>query len=237
MDTDTLQQTLANLMQSGPDSNPACATLLRDYTTYHAVLVCEGGTLALLLIALAVYCWRRFARTHSHRAPARAFERNAFFGFGLASTLAALFMLLIVAANLSNVLNPQAGFAQSLPDLGTPPAGTHLAALRQSAKAWAQSGSTTMPARLQESVRARLAWQQPKAIVSTTLFVALAVLAARAWRRLLRLRAAASVWSLRDRALLALGVLIVPATFVCMMMALANTQAAFAPLTLTLLFG
>ncbi len=237
MDTDNLQQTLTNLMQSGSESNPAYATLLRDYTTYHAVLLIEGGLFALLLIVLSAYCWRRFARSQGAGTRRWTFEKKVLFSSGLASTLFALFMLLIVAANLSNVANPQAGFAQSIPDLGAPQAGTHRAALHEAVAGWAQSGSAAMPVLLQDAVRARLAWQRPKAIVCSILFVVLAVATAYTWRRLLQSRARTVVWGLRDKALLAIGVLAVPATFLLLIMALANTQASFAPLTLTLLFG
>lgn len=237
MDTDNLQQTLTSLMQSGSNSNPAYATLLRDYTTYHAVLLIEGGLFALLLIVLSTYLWWRFTRIQGSGAHTWAFAKKAYFGFGLLSTAVALFMLLIVAANLSNVLNPQAGFAQSIPDLGTPQAGTHRAALHAAVNGWVQSGNAGMPALVQESVRARLAWQLPKAIVCTLLFVVFAVFSTRLWRRLIQLRAHAGVWNLRDKALLAIGVFVVPATCLLMIMALANTQATFAPLTLTLLFG
>lgn len=237
MDTDTLQNTLTELVQSGSASNPAYATLLRDYATYHAVLVLEGGIVALLLVALSIYCWRHFARARANRSRAWTFETKAFLSSSLVTTLLAALMLLIVAANFSNVVNPQAGFAHAIPDLGTPPAGTHRAALHEAVNAWAQSGRAERPALLRDAVRARLAWQQPKAIACSIVFVALAVLTARLWRRLLDARAGAGAWSLRDRALLAAGVLAVPATFLLMIMALANTQASFAPITLTLLFG
>ena len=57
MNNDDLQSTLSSLIQSGSGSNPAYTALLHDYTVYHAVLVIEGGMVALLLTVLSVSFW------------------------------------------------------------------------------------------------------------------------------------------------------------------------------------
>lgn len=237
MDNDDLQHTLANLMQSDSGSNPAYTTLVHDYTTYHAVLVVEGGMFALLITLLGVFFWRRLKRARKAAMHTWTFERKAYLGFGLLSMVVALGMLVIVAANLSNVVHPQAGFAQSIPDLGTPQAGTHKAALHQAVATWVQSGSASMPSLLEDEVRERLAWQRPKAIACSIVFVVLAVVTARLWRKLIHVRASETVWSLKAKVLVITGGLAIPATLLLMIMALANTQASFAPIVLTLLFG
>ena len=237
MNSDDLQKALYSLMQSGSRSNPAYNTLLHDYTTYHVVLVIEGGMFALLLLVLSVYFWRRFQRTQKAETHPWTFEKKACFCFGLVCTVVTFGMLLIVAANSSNALPPQAGFAQSIPDLGTPQAGTQKAALYQAVTTWVQSGSASMPSLLENGVRNRLSWQRPKAIVCSILLVVLAAFTARLWRKLIHSRASEAVWSLKEKALIITGVLAVPTTLVLMIMALANTQAAFAPITLTLLFS
>ncbi len=235
LNTDTLQDALDILIQSGSRSNPAYTTLLSDYTRYHAVLVIEGGLFALLLIVLSGYCWRQFMRPN--HAQAWPFATKVYLGFGLVSTAMSLGLLILVAANLSNVLNPQAGFAQSIPDLGTPHAGTYKATLYQAVATWAQTGTTAMPAMLQDAVRDRLAWQLPKAIVCSGLFVVFAIITAGIWRNLIHVHANATMWGLKEYAGITLGVLAVPVTLLLMLMALANTQASFAPITLTLLFS
>jgi hypothetical protein len=236
--TSGLQATLSSLTQSGSRANPAYATLVHDYATYHAVLVVEGGMFALLLIGLSVHCWRRFKRLHTAERRTWTFERKTYVSFGLVGTGSALLMLLIVAANLSNVVDPHAGFAQSLPDLGLPQAGTHKAELHQAVNAWAQVGSTDMPALLHNGVHDRLGWQRPKAIVSSILLVVLAGFTASVWQNLIRhSRARGARWSLKEKARITIGVIAVPVTMVLMIMALANTQASFAPITLTLLFS
>lgn len=233
-----LQDTLSSLTQAGSRANPAYSTLLDDYTTYHAVLVVEGGLFTLLLSGLSISCWRRFKRTRKAGGRAWTFERKTYVSFGMVSTGSALCMLLIVAANLSNVVDPQAGFAQSLADLGMPQAGTQKAALHQAVNSWAQVGSNPMPSLLQNGVHDRLVWQWPKAIVCSILLVVFAIFTAGIWQSLIRdSRAREARWSRQEKVRITLGVLAVPLTLVLMIMALANTQASFAPITLTLLFS
>jgi hypothetical protein len=226
MNNDHQQAALAGLAQT----SPAYDILLRDYVTYHAVLVAEGSVVALLLIGLSVYCWRRYRKSQQ-------FERRAYFGGGLLSGVVALALLLLVAVNLSTVVNPHAGFAQIIADLAAPRGGASQAVLHRAVASWAQSGGEAMPSPLEDAVRRRLSWQRPKALVSSVLLVVCAVLTAGIWRRLIRRRAGVGRWSLSDRALLTIGVLTVPATLTLLLMALANTQAALAPITLTLLYG
>lgn len=237
MDNDNLQHTLSHLMQAGDHANPAYTTLLHDYTRYHTVLFIEASLFALLFIGLIGYCWRQV--THRHHAGPRpwSFEKTTWACLGIGSTVVTLFLLLIVAANLSNVLNPEAGFAQSLPDLSTPLAGTPRAALYQAVNTWVQSGNTDMPLPLQNAVRERLAWQRPKAIIASILLVVVAGFTVRVWQTLFQRRAGDDSWHLREKALLTIGVLALPSTVFLLLMALANTQASFAPIMLTLLFS
>lgn len=235
MDSDNLQNMLYSLMQSGSRSNPAYNTLLHDYIKFHAVLVIEGGIFALLLIVLSMYFWQQFKRTRKAETRNWTFEKKAYFCFGLVSTIVALFMLLIVAVNLSTTLNPQEGFAQIISDLGTPQAGTQKAVRYQSVNIWVQSGSAHMSPVLQNEVRDRLSWQRPKAIVCSILLVVFAIFTARLWQKLINSRASKSMWRLKEKALITMGVIAVPVTLLLMIMALANTQASFAPIALTLL--
>ncbi len=237
MDSDNLQNTLYSLMQSNSHSNHAYNTLLHDYIKYHAVLVIEGGIFALLLIVLSMYFWRRFKRTQKAETRNWTFEKKAYFCFGLVGTIVALLMLLIVAVNLGTVLNPQEVFAQVIQYLGIPQAGTQKAAHYQAINTWVQSGSAHMSPVLQNEMRDRLSWQRPKAIVCSILLVVFAIFTTRLWRKLINSRASESRWRLKEKVLIIMGVITVPVTLLLMIMALANTQASFAPITLTLLFS
>ncbi len=237
MDSVNLQNTLYSLMQSGSRSNPGYNTLLHDYIRYHAVLVIEGGIFALLLIVLSVYFWRQFKRMRKAETRNWTFEEKAYFCFGLVSTIVALLMLLTVMVNLGTVLNAQEGFAQVIRDLDTPQVVTQKAAYYQAVNNWVQSGSAPMPPVLQIKVRDRLSWQRPKAIVCSILLVVCAIFTVLLWRKLINPRASKSMWRLKEKALITIGVIAIPVTLLLMIMAVANTQASFAPITLTLAFS
>ena len=238
MDTDTLQGTLYNLAESGTLSNPAYNTLLHDYARYHAVLIIEGGIFTLILVALSVYFWRRFISTQEIEFRKWSFEKKTYFSFGLAGAVITLFMFLIVTANLSNAINPQDGFIKSIPDLNTPQTGTQKALLYQAVNIWAKSGSDQMPLILQNEVNNRLSWQQPKAVICSIFLVIFAIFTMRLWQHLIKIsKINHSVWVRKEKALFVLGMISAPITLLLMLMSLANTQASFAPIMLTLLFG
>ena len=67
-------------------------------------------------------------------------------------------MALIVAANISNVLNPQQGFSGVVGMLGTSQTDEQKVQLHQSFNTWLQSGSTHAPALIQSKINDRLAW-------------------------------------------------------------------------------
>ncbi|XSG75007.1 hypothetical protein ACP8Y2_22825 [Herpetosiphon llansteffanensis] len=232
-----LQATLTRLNQAESTTNPAYTTLLNDYTTYHAVLVVEGGLFTLVLGGLGIVLWRRFKRAKTPNQGFWSFERNVYAYLGLASTTLAIGLLLIVAANLSNVINAQAGFAKTIPDLRSS-AGTPKAALYQAVESWAETGSAATPAILQHQIDNRLAWQGPKALVASMLLLIFAFATTKLWQKLIRAsRSNQGRWKLQGQAQLALGILAVPTTGLLMLMALANTQGSLAPITLTLLFS
>lgn len=158
MNSDSLQTTLNNLLQSGTQSNPALNSLLSDYIKYHVVLLIVGGLFTLILVTLSILFWARYKRAPKTDTSKWTFEKKTYFSFGLLTTIVGLFMALIVAANTSNVLNPRQGFSGAVGMLGTSQTGTHKAELYQSFNTWLQSGSTHAPALIQSKINDRLAW-------------------------------------------------------------------------------
>ncbi|OUC16491.1 MAG: hypothetical protein B0A82_01055 [Alkalinema sp. CACIAM 70d] len=224
-------------MLSGAGSNLAYNTLLNDYIKYHAVFFIEGSIFTILLAVLSVHFWWRFKKLRDIEARNWTFEKKVYFCFGLLSTIVALGMLVIVLANLSSLFNPQEGFAQLIPDLSTQKVGIQKAVLYQAVNTWVQSGSAPIPTVLQNEVQNRLLWQRPKAIVCSLFLAIFAMFTAYLWQELISLRASNSIWRLKEKALLTMGIIALPVTLLLMVMALANTQASFAPITLTLLFS
>ena len=235
-DTDTLRATLDDLLRSGTTSNPALNRLLDDYTSFHLVLVPVGSLFMLGFVALTVVSWRGFrratTRTSSRR---RTFEKRTWLSLtGLGGILVTL-SAVVIAANVSNVLDPRRGFAGSIGMIGTARAGTPTASLHQSFTMWLQSDSSATPPLVQRAIDDRLAWQQPKALISTVLFFVCVWLCVRIWRALIiKSRLSEPERNLRTVGLSFARWGLVAASFLLMLMVIGNTQASLAPLALTL---
>lgn len=238
MNSDSLQTTLNNLLQSGTQSNPALNSLLSDYIKYHVVLLIVGGLFILILVNLSVLFWARYKRTPKTDTSKWTFEKKTYFSFSLLTTIVGLFMALIVVANTSTVLNPQQGFSGVVDILGTSQTGMHKAELHQSYNTWLQSGSTHIPALIQSKINDRLAWQLPKAIICSALLAIFVVLSVRIWGTLIRQsKVRETKRKLKEKMLLFSGVVSVAVCLLLMLMVIGNTQGAFAPLSLTMLYG
>lgn len=235
-DTDTLRAMLDDLLRSGTTSNPALNRLLDDYTRFHLVLVAVGGLFMLGFVVLTVLSWRGFRRATSTNDRRWTFEKRTFLSFtGLGGLLAAL-TAVVIAANVSNVLDPRRGFAGSIGMIGTDRAGTSTVSLHQSFMMWLQSDSSATPPLVQRAIDDRLAWQQPKALISIVLFFVCVWLCVRIWRALI----VKSRVNEPERNLKTVGLGfarwgLVATSFVLMLMVIGNTQASLAPLGLTLL--
>ena len=237
MITDTLRTTLTNLLQSGTQTNPALNELLSDYATYHLVLVIIGGLFTAAFIAMSVFCWAKYKKASTVDGRKWTFEKKTFFSFGMLATMTSMLLALIVVANISNVVDYRQGFAGTL-NMISAPAGTPKAELHQSFNAWLQSGDTQMPMAVQDKINERLAWQLPKAIISTILLVIFATMSARILSDLIkRSRDQKKNHGKKRHLLLVAGIFTVVACLLLILMVIGNTQAVFAPISLTMLFG
>ena len=150
----------------------------------------------------------------------------------------ALFLALVVAANVSTVVNPRQGFSGSISLLASPRPGSSTDDLYRSVGQWLESGSAQTPVVVQSQIDDRLSWQRPKAIVCSVLLVVFAILSALSWRALIRRsRVDQAKWRSKDTVLLLLGTVSVFACLLLMLMAMGNTQGSIAPMSLTLFFG
>ena len=238
MDTNSLQDTLDALLAPGTDSNPALNALLSDYAEYHLVLVPFGGLFLLAFAMLAIFSWRRLRRTPRSEHRRWTFERVTYCCFGASSLFVALLIGLVTAANLGNALDGRQGFSGVVATVGTPGTGTRVAEVHQAFTTWLQSGNTAMPRLIASSIDERLAWQRPKAIICAVLLLAAVLLSARVWRAIIRRsRSRQEGWTRRDVGLLFAGLAAGPLCVLLMAMVIGNTQASFAPLSLTLVYG
>ena len=202
-------------------SNAALEVILADYQRYHAVLVVVAGVFLVAVVVLVVLCWRglRAAR----RAPGGRTRRQTwtYAAFIAGGILVALFLALVLVANLSTAISPERGFA------GVDQSGEALTA-------WLASGSPSIPNAVQEQVDARLAWQRPKAIIVTILLVITVIGSVAIWRRWLR-----HTYTSRgaNALLLASGLVTVVIALLLMLMVMGNVQASLAPVAITLVMG
>jgi hypothetical protein len=236
--TSELQTTLTHLVRSGSDSNPAFNALVHDYAEYHAVLVVLGGLTTFGLLLLSLFSWRRLKRAPPTGTRGSRFERSTFRAFAVSSAAVGLCLAAIVAANLGNALDPRHGLLTAIPALGTPQPGTEKAQVQQTTETWLRSGRAEVPPLLQHKIDERLSWQRPKAIVCSLLLIVFVVLCIRIWRGLIaRASERGRRRTPKDRAAIAAGSVAVACTLVLMVLATVNTQASFAPMTLTVLYG
>lgn len=237
MTTDALRTTLTTLLQSGTQANPALNELLNDYARYHLILVVVGGLFTVAFIVMSVFCWVKYKKAPKIEGRKWTFEKKTFLSFGMLATMTSMLLALIVVANASNAVDYRQGFAGTLSMISAP-AGTPKAELHQSFTTWLQSGDTQMPTTVQSKINERLAWQLPKAIISTVLLAVFTVLSVRIWSDLLKhSRDQKTNHGRKRNVLLALGILTVIACFPLMLMVIGNAQAVLAPIALTMLFG
>lgn len=238
MNSDSLQTTLNNLLKSGTRSNPVLNILLSDYTKYHVVTLIIGGLFTLILVTLSVLLWIRYKRAPKTGTSKWTFEKKTYFSFGLLTTIVGLFMVLIVVANASTVLNPGPGFSGVVDMLGTSQAGTQKTELYQSFNTWLQSGSTPIPSLIQSKINERLSWQRPKAVICSVLLAVFVTASIGIWGTLIRqFKVREKKQKLREKALLLSGISTIAVCLLLMLMVLGNTSAALAPISLTLVFG
>jgi small-conductance mechanosensitive channel len=235
MNSDSLQTTLNNLLQSGTRSNPALNSLLDDYIKYHVVLLIVGGFFTVILAVLSILFWARCKRSPKTNNNKWTFEKKTYFSFGLSTAIVGLLMALLVVVNAGTVLKPQPGFLGVISMLGRTQAGTPKAELHQSFNTWLQSGSTQIPPLVQSKIGDRLAWQQPKAIICSVLLAICVIVSMRIWGELIR--QSKMLGAKPKLKLLFSGLVAVAICFLLMLMVIGNTQGTFAPISLTLVYG
>ncbi|MFF5077584.1 hypothetical protein ACFY36_11070 [Actinoplanes sp. NPDC000266] len=193
------------------ETSPAYDRVLADDRNYHVVFLVVGGLFTVLLLLFCVFSWLRFRRAAGH-----TFERRTYLGFGVASLILGLFMVVACWANVTSVADPR----KTLSGTAFSPVGQR----------WLDEGRAEISPALQQAIDDRLAWQRPKAVICAVLLVALVTLTVLLWRTILRR-------STGRRLLVGAGVLSAAGCVLLMLMVIGNTEAALAPLTLTVIYG
>lgn len=232
---DQLQNTLHAQLQSGWQSNPATHRIIDDYAKYHAVLAITGGIFFLVLIWLTVIFWVRFKKIPKVRKFNWSFEKKLYFCFGTVFTFIALFLALIVAANVSTATKPLPGFSGGISSMTT---SSYNAELHHAFNDWIESGKSTPPTLVRQRIHHRRVFHTTRVIVSGILLVVFTTLSVRLWKTLIaRRNASESKWTFKEAALLIAGIVIVAFALVMMIVVMANLQSAVVPISNTLQFG
>jgi hypothetical protein len=230
-----LQQTI-RVHEDGWRSNPAMRTLVNDYARAHVIVVVLGGVFVLGFAILSVRLWKNYrALRKAPLGPPKSTvtRQRMYFRAWLLSCAVTMSLGLVVFANASNAINPLPGFSMAN-TVKTPNSYAVDAALKD----WIRSGEKPMPPLIKQKISKRISWQRPKAIATGFLFVLFAALSVKNWKALLRrTNAGKSLWQPQGLRLLAGKITVLPLAFLMLIMFLANTQGALAPVTISLLGG
>jgi hypothetical protein len=208
-------------------------TLIDDYTREHLVVAAVGGMFVVGFAVLSVLLWKRYRKTPRAVGPKSPLARKMYFRSLLLSSVVGLSLSLLVFANAATALDPAPGFF-----MANRPTTPNSEAVDTALNDWITSGNTAMPAILEKHLNKRVGWQRPKAIVSGLLFALFAALSVRISKALMRsANTSRSPWAARRVGLLAGKLTEVPLALLTMVMFIANTAGAMAPISISLLGG
>jgi hypothetical protein len=214
-------------------SNPAMKALIDDYVREHIVVAALGGFFVLGFALLSVFLWERYRRTPRSSAFNGSVERRMYLRALLLSSVVGSCLGLIVFVNAATALDPVPGFF-----MANTPTSPNSQAVDDAVNDWIESGNSVMPVIVEKTVSDRVGWQRPKAIVSGILFIVFAALSVKNWQALIRRsNAGKPPWSAGGVGLLAGKVTLLPLALLTMVMFIANTASATAPLAISLLGG
>ncbi|KPV59645.1 hypothetical protein QJ48_10005 [Paenibacillus sp. A3] len=226
-----LQNALHEMIESGPQSNPALNTVINDYAMYHAVLVIVGGVLLMIFAWLSIRFWAKFKRMPKISKSKWKFEKKVYFSFGILSCSVALLMILVVVANATNTFNPLHGFSLLVGSFEISNGETYKGELRYAFIEWIKSGNENIPSILKQQINERIEFHTTKAIVCGVLFIIFVALSRFLWNALIkRTKEIDSKWRYKENAYFIFGIATVVLSLLLMVIVVANMQGAFAPL-------
>ncbi|TQM32443.1 hypothetical protein [Nocardia bhagyanarayanae] len=96
---DQVRQRLAESLSGGGET-PALAVMISDFSLYHVAMAVIAAVVAIVLLALNVVVWKRFARATDTRA------RRVSGSFGVLAALSSLASIVVVVANTTTAADP-----------------------------------------------------------------------------------------------------------------------------------
>lgn len=99
---DQVRQRLTDSLSRGDQSPPALEVMISNFSRYHVALAVVGAIVAVVLSAMSVVLWKRFARTGS----SDRHTRRVLGSFGVLSALLSLVVIVVVVANTTTAAHP-----------------------------------------------------------------------------------------------------------------------------------
>ncbi|WP_435164207.1 hypothetical protein [Paenibacillus glycanilyticus] len=227
-----LQNALSEVIESGSQANPALSAVIHNYAKYHAVLVIFGGLLVIIFALLSIRFWAKFKRNPHYNKSKWSFEKKVYFSFGIMSLFITLLMALIVVANATNTFYPLHGFSLFIDSFAISDGGSYKDEWRYAFIEWIRSGNESIPAMIQQKINARIEFHAAKAFVCGALLIIFVALGLFLWNSLIkRSKAMGSKWRYIEKTYFISGIATVALSLLLMVMVVANTQGAIAPLT------
>ncbi len=207
---------------------------MEDYIEYHRVLAVVGVIVTLALLLASFKLLRSYRRHRRIGEPGARFRKKVVLFLGIYAGLVGCFFGLLAAVNAGTTSRPMPGFT-SIVETSAP---RDDSAVGRSLITWVRSGSSETPPIIKAKVKERLAWQRPKAIICSVLFVGFVLLANKLWRSLFeKSRRPLSSQRVNRTSTSIAGVGSVLASTLLLVMAVANTQASIAPLSISVFLG
>jgi hypothetical protein len=218
------------LLRSGWQSNPAIKALVSDYSKFHAIFVIATSIALLALVSMSVFFWKRSSKLSKIRNSGERFERRVFRSFAFLGSLISLLFILLIAVNTTHAFSPS-GVLEGFSLLSAP-----QGEVGRSLLGWIESNNVEPPLLIKQMIHDRLYWQAPKAIICGVLLIVFAALSVRLWGLLLKWkRTTKPNGRIEEKTLFLAGTTTVSLALLMLIMGIANTQAALAPLAITVL--
>ena len=216
-------------------SNPAVHQMVDGYAKFHAALAVIGSLFLIVIIFLGIISWVKFKKVRKEQGHKWQFEKKTYFFFGSLLTVTALFLALIVVANISNAVKPLPGFSSSISSLEVSNSNTQL---RQGFSDWVTSGDDTPPSVVSESIHDRRVFHGGRLLLGVLILTVTTLFSIRIWKKLVEQRNSnQTAWSIKEIGYLVLGVFVVIFALLMVLVIMANFQSFVVPIANTLIFG
>ncbi|MFF3025445.1 hypothetical protein ACFVRR_22845 [Gottfriedia sp. NPDC057948] len=223
-----LKHALSEIINSGSDPNPAMKMIIDSYAKYHAIMVIVCGGLLVLFLLLGGFFLYQLKKDTNKRFK---FEKKVYVYFGSLSFILALFMTLLVVANATNTMNPLKGLSLAYePSVSSEEIYTDE--LHLTFNEWIQKGEREVPAIIQKEIDGRIMMHSRNIIKYGIVLVISVTLSLNLWNSLIKKAKNNNLtWSLKDKGYFIMGNITVVLSVFSLIVVIANTQGALAPLT------